>query len=67
MNPFLESKESATDSGKLDNTPNILDLFGVQAPPANLVIMKQPFCSLEFRLDIGASTVIDIKIVSKLC
>lgn len=30
-NPFLEAQE-ATDSSRNDNTPNILDLFGVQAP-----------------------------------
>ena len=35
-NPFLDAQES-TDSSRNDNTPNILDLFGVQAPPQNMV------------------------------
>ncbi len=36
-NPFLEAQE-ATDSSRNDNTPNILDLFGVQAPVQTMVI-----------------------------
>ena len=35
-NPFLDAQES-TDSSRNDNTPNILDLFGVQAPPQTMV------------------------------